>query len=195
MAEIFKKLDKVVPKKDFGKVVFLDRSAEAEEVDKMAEKRAEAQRFVSMETTVDDYRQLMWELHELYRKNAESHQQIGHSFEAKQKSPEAFTYDPNGSKFEMEARRIEHAQKQAEYEVAQQAIWAGMQAWGKGQKPNEAFFRQLRTSLQDIEKQEREAFEASRRVPADPYLLEQWKQVARKKQILQNFEAHLRGSK
>lgn len=193
MAEFFRKPDGSKQKPHFGNVVFPVSSSENGS-DVTAERRAEAQRFVSMETTVDDYRQIMWELHELYRKNAESHQQIGQSFEAKQKSPEAFTYDPQGSKFDMEARRIEHAQKQAEYEVAQQTIWSGMQAWGKGQKPNEAFFRQLRTSLQDVEKREAEAFEASRRVPADPYLLEQWKQIARKKQILLNFEAYLRKS-
>lgn len=190
MAEFFKKPDLSKPKSDLSKIVF-PVSAE-KKTDDLAARRAEAQKFISEPTGIEDYRHAMWQLHEDYRKNALFHADGVQHLARAQKSPAAFTYDPSVSKVDIEARRIEHARSQAESELAQQAIWSGMHAWGLGQSPNETFFRQLRVSISDAEQREAEAFEQSMQIPADPYRLETWKQLARKKQVLVNFERYLK---
>ena len=193
MAEFFKKPDFSKPKPDFGKVVF--PISDEKKTDDLAARRAEAQKFISESTNIEDYRHAMWELHENYRKNALFHADGVQHLDRAQQSPAAFTYDPNVSKVDIEARRIEHARSQAESELAQQAIWSGMQAWGLGQRPSDAFFRQLRVSISDAEQRETEAFEQSMQIPADPYRLETWKQLARKKQVLINFERYLKSNR
>ncbi|MCC7357549.1 hypothetical protein IT408_03530 [Candidatus Uhrbacteria bacterium] len=192
MSEKFKKPDHLVKKHEFSKVMFYDRSSTPNQQDSIAERRALAQQFVESPINVEDYRHLMWQLHEEYRQFAESCHEGVKRFEQKQKSPAAFTYRSPEAELEIEAQRIERARLQAEYELAQQIIWNGMQALGKNQKPDDAFYEQVHMSFIQTEKQEKDAFEASRRTSADPYLLDQWKQIARKKQILAHFENFLR---
>lgn len=175
-----------IPMKEAGKVVFPVRSEE-EVQDRIRRMRIEAQSMVSAPTTVEDYRQVMWETYQdLQRKVAEA-DRVLEKLQAKKKSPLAssvFGAQPTKSTDE---RLQETLDEKRVWQESAQAIWVGMTAWGQQQKPHQGFFDQVQARIAQVQVEEKERFAQSKAFPSDESALQVWAKVAREMKTLQDF--------
>ena len=179
-----------MPMQQAGKV-YISEVSNAEVQAYIGRKRIEAQNIVSAPTTVEDYRQEMWQVYQEMQAKIADADRVLQQLRAREKSPLASTVfgDVVQRGTHDDIRTAEETRSRLQQQAG--AIWSGMTAWGKQQKPDHHFFVQLHQCIEELEKEEALRFEQSKQMPSDVYALDAWKKVARKKQILFNFERFL----